>query len=98
MGKCTRRGAYGQGKLTSKINEVDSKVEDRFLKHELQMQLMSENMEGIMQMIAHKLDTLEKKGLHHCDKKEEVSQRWKLPTFDGTSKWGPYSKQAGVIF
>ena len=54
-----------------------------------------------MQMIAHKLDSLEKKGLHHGhdgDKKEEVSQRWKLPTFDGTSKWGPYAKQAGVIF
>ena len=34
-------------KVTSKINEVDSKVEDRFLKHELQMQL---NMEGIMQI------------------------------------------------
>ena len=48
-------------KVTSKINEVDSKVEDRFLKHELQMQLMAENMEGIMQMIAHKLDSLEKK-------------------------------------
>ena len=32
------------------------------------------------------------------DKKEEVSQRWKLPTFDGTSKWGPYAKQSGVIF
>ena len=62
------------------------------------MQLMAENMEGIMQMIAHKLDSLEKKGLHHGDKKEEVSQRWKLPTFDGTSKWGPYAKQAGVIF
>ena len=47
--------------VTSKINEeVDSKVEDRFLKHELQMQLMAENMEGIMQMIAHGLDTLEK--------------------------------------
>ena len=85
-------------KVTSKINEVDSKVEDRFLKHELQMQLMAENMEGIMQMIAHKLDSLEKKGLHHGDKKEEVSLRWKLPTFDGTSKWGPYAKQAGVIF
>ena len=64
-------------KVTSKINEVDSKVEDRFLKHELQMQLMAENMEGIMQMIAHKLDSLEKKGLHHGDKKEEVSLRWK---------------------
>ena len=35
-------------KVTSKINEVDSKVEDSFLKHELQMQLMAENMEGIM--------------------------------------------------
>ena len=44
-------------KVTSKINEVDSKVEDRFLKHELQMQLMAENMEGIMQ-IAHKLDSV----------------------------------------
>ena len=31
-------------KVTSKINEVVSKVEDRFLKHELQMQLMAENM------------------------------------------------------
>ena len=72
-------------------------MEDRFLKHELQMQLMVENMEGIMQMIAHRLDTLEKKCLHG-DKKEEVNQRWKLPTFDGTSKWGPYAKQAGVIF
>ena len=29
-------------KVTSKINEIDSKVEDRFLKHELQMQLMAE--------------------------------------------------------
>ena len=49
-------------KVTSKINEeIDSKVEDRFLKHELQMQLMAENMEGIMQMIAHRLDTLEKR-------------------------------------
>ena len=34
--------------FTYKINEADSKVEDRFLKHELQMQLMAENMEGIM--------------------------------------------------
>ena len=84
-------------KVTSKINEVDSKVEDRFLKHEVQRQLMAENMEGIMQMIAHRLDTLEKKGLHG-DKKEEVNQRWKLPTFDGTIKWGPYANQAGLIF
>ena len=44
-------------KVTSKINEVDPKVEDRLLKHEIQMQLMAENMEGIMQMIAHRLDT-----------------------------------------
>ena len=29
-------------KVTSKINEVDSKVEDMFLKHELQIQLMAE--------------------------------------------------------
>ena len=49
-------------KVTSKINgEVDSNGEDRFLKHELQMQLMVENIEGIMQMIAHRLDTLYKK-------------------------------------
>ena len=47
--------------VTSTINEVDSKLEDRFLKHELQMQLMAENMEGMMQMIAHRRDTLEKK-------------------------------------
>ena len=47
-------------KVTSKINEADSKVEDRFLKHELQMQLMAENMEGIMQIIAHRLDTLKR--------------------------------------
>ena len=58
------------------------------------MQLMADNMERIMQMIAHRLD---KKGLHG-DKKEELCQRWKLPTFDGTSKWGLYAKQAGVIF
>ena len=44
-------------KVTSKINEVDSTVEDRFLKHELQMQLMAENMEGIMQMMAHKFQS-----------------------------------------
>ena len=49
-------------KVTSKINEeVDSKVEDGFLKHELQMQLMVVNMEGIMQMISHRLDTLGKR-------------------------------------
>ena len=40
------------------------------VRKKLQMQLM----EGIVQMIAHNLDTLEKKGLHHGDKKEEVSQ------------------------
>ena len=56
-----KRCLWTRKKSHLKINEVDSKVEDRFLKHELQMQLMSENMEGIMQMIAHKLDTLEKK-------------------------------------
>ena len=59
------------------------------------MQLMAENIEGIMQMITHILDTLEKKYLYG-DKKEEVNQRWKLPTFYGTSKWGPYAKQAWV--
>ena len=49
-------------KVTSKINgEVDSNVGDRFLKHELQMQRMAENMEGIMQMIAHIIYTLEKR-------------------------------------
>ena len=57
MGQCTRRGAYGHRKSTSKINEVDSKVEDRFLKLELQMQLMAKNMKRIMQIIAHRLDT-----------------------------------------
>ena len=31
-------------------------------------------------------------------RQQQVNQRWKLPTFDGTSKWGPYTKQAGVIF
>ena len=46
-----------------------------------------------MQMIAHILDTLVGKKCLHGDKKEEVGQRWKLPTFDGTSKWGPYYKQ-----
>ena len=50
-----------------------------------------------MQMIAHRLDTLEKKGLRG-DKKEEVNHRWELPTFDGTSKWGAYAKHAEVIF
>ena len=57
-------------KATSKTNrEVDSNVGDRFFKHELPMQLMAENMEGIMQMIAHIMDTLEKKG-SPGDKKE----------------------------
>ena len=51
------------------------------------MQLMVENMEGIMQIIAHRLDTLEKKS-PHSDKKGEVDPRWKLQTFDGTSRWG----------
>ena len=37
--------------------EVYSNVGDKSLKHELQMQLMEENM----QMIAHRMDTLEKK-------------------------------------
>ena len=54
-------------------------------KHELQMQQMAENIKGIMQIIAHRLDTLEKRG-PHGDKKEEVGKRWKLPTFDGTSR------------
>ena len=43
-------------KATSKTNgEVYSNVGDRSLKHELQMQLMAANMEGIMQMIAHRM-------------------------------------------
>ena len=47
-------------KAASKTNgEADSNVGDRSLNHELQMQLMAENMEGIMQMIAHIMDTLE---------------------------------------
>ena len=37
--------------------EVYSNVGDRTLKHELQMQGMAANMEGIMQIIAHKMDT-----------------------------------------
>ena len=37
--------------------EVYSNVGDRSLKHELQMQLMTENREGIMQIIAHRMDT-----------------------------------------
>ena len=83
IGQCARRGACGHGKATSKINgEVDSNVGARLLKHELQLQLMAENMKGIMQ----------------GDKEEEVGQRSKLPTFDGTSEWGPYYKQAVVIF
>ena len=49
-------------KATSKTNgEVDSNVGDRFLKHELQMQLMAKNMQGIMQMIGDRMDTLEKR-------------------------------------
>ena len=27
-----------------------------------------------------------------------VGPRWKLPTLDGTSRWGAYYKQAGAIF
>ena len=49
-------------KATSKTNgEVHSNVGDRSLKHELQMQLMAEYIEGIMQMIAHRMDTLKKR-------------------------------------
>ena len=48
-------------KAASKTNwEVDSNMGDRFLKHDLQMQQMTENMGGIMQMIAHRRDTFEK--------------------------------------
>ena len=48
-------------KAASKTNgEIDSNVGDMSLKHELQMQLMAENMEGIMHMIAHRMDTLER--------------------------------------
>ena len=48
-------------KVAFKTNgEVYSNVGDRSLKHVLQMQLMAENMEGIMQMIAHRMDTSEK--------------------------------------
>ena len=47
----------------SKTNgAVYSNVGDKSLKHELQMQLMAENMEGIMQIIAHRMDTSGKKG------------------------------------
>ena len=88
LGKVPEEVPMDTEKYMSKINgEVDSNVEDRFLKHELQMQLMVENMEGIMQMIAHRLDILEKKG-PQGDKKEEVGQRWKLTTFYSISKWG----------
>ena len=37
--------------------EVYSNVGDRSLKHELQIQLMAENMEGIIKIIAHRMDT-----------------------------------------
>ena len=43
---------------------------DRFLKHELQMQLMAENMKEIMQMIAHRLVTLEKRVLRVIGKRK----------------------------
>ena len=39
------------------------------LKHELQMQLMAVNMEGIMQIIGHRMDTSGKKGFL-VDRKE----------------------------
>ena len=42
--------------------EVYSNVGDRSLKLELQMQVMAENMEIIMQIISHRMDTSEKKG------------------------------------
>ena len=77
-----------------KIGEIDSNVGDMFLKHELQMQLMTENMEGIMQMIAHRLDIVEKMG-PRGDKNGEVDPRWKLPTFDGTSRWGNIISKRG---
>ena len=38
-------------------------------------------------MIAHILDTLGKSG-PQGDKEAEVGPRWKLLTFDGTSRWG----------
>ena len=58
LGNVPEEVSMDTGKVTSKINgEGDSNVEYRFLKHELQIQLMAENMEGIMQMIAHRLDT-----------------------------------------
>ena len=48
---------------------VYSNVGDGSSKHELQMQLMAENMEGIMQIIAHRMDTSGKNGFL-VDRKE----------------------------
>ena len=39
------------------------------------MQLMAENMEGIMQMIAHRLDTIEKGGYQSSKEMEEQRVR-----------------------
>ena len=39
---------YTEKAMSKKNGELDSNVGDRFLKHELQMQLMAENMEGMM--------------------------------------------------
>ena len=61
------------------------------------MQHKEEHMEEIMQMMAHRLDTLEKGG-SLGDKKGEVAPRWKLPTFHGTSRWADIiSKQGGLV-
>ena len=51
---------YGHRK-SHVYGEIDSIVGARFLKHELQIQLMAENIDVIMQMMAHRLDTLEKR-------------------------------------
>ena len=54
---CQKRCLWTRKKPRLKNGEVDSNVGDRFLKHELQMQLKAKNMEEIMLMIAHRLDT-----------------------------------------
>ena len=54
---------------------MNSELGDSVSKQELQM---AENVEGIIQMVGHRLDTLEKGG-QHGNKVVEVGPRLKLP-------------------
>ena len=81
LGMVGKKGMLEWGNIPDKVpmntekaafksnREVYSNVGDRSLKYELQVQLMAENMEGIMHIIAHRMDTSGKKGFR-VDRKE----------------------------